>query len=148
MKTVKKHWGEEIWLEDGTCSPYALKKILFLAGNRTSLQVHKFKIETNFVISGKGKLYYTDEFFDVDEFLQKGMSKEQVSIYEANMQILELEPGVSFSIQPGHVHRVVATTDLTFIEASSCELDDVYRLQDDQNRTHGKIQTEHDWKSK
>jgi hypothetical protein len=38
----------------------------------------------------------------------------------------------------------VAITDLEFMEASTTELDDVIRLQDDQGRTHGKIEFEHE----
>jgi mannose-1-phosphate guanylyltransferase len=45
---------------------------------------------------------------------------------------------------PGYVHRVVATTDLEFMETSTTELDDVIRLQDDQGRTHGRINQEHE----
>ena len=55
-KLVKKPWGHELWIADGTHTPYASKRILFLAGNRTSLQVHEYKIETNYVLSGTGMI--------------------------------------------------------------------------------------------
>ena len=142
-KVVKKHWGEELWIADGVTTPYALKRILFLAGNRTSLQVHKHKTETNYVLSGTGKLYISKEIFDIENFLKNGMTINEVNEYETNMIVMELHPGVVFNVFPGYVHRVVATTDLEFFEASTVELDDVYRLQDDQGRTHGKILSEH-----
>lgn len=142
-KIVNKHWGQEIWIADGVRTPYALKRIFFKAGNRTSLQVHQQKFETNYVLSGTGLLYISKEIFDVEHFLTNPMSPEEVNEYESTFNIIELEPGVSFDVKPGYVHRVVAISDLEFIEASTTELDDVIRLQDDKNRTHGRIQDEH-----
>jgi mannose-1-phosphate guanylyltransferase len=142
-KIVSKHWGHEVWIADGTTTPYALKRILFKAGNRTSLQVHEYKVETNYVLSGTGKLYKSKEIFNLRSFLDQGMTPEQVEQYESTLEVIELCPGTIFNVQPGYVHRVVATTDLEFIEASTTELDDVIRLQDDAGRTHGRIQSEH-----
>jgi mannose-1-phosphate guanylyltransferase len=142
-KLVTKHWGQEVWIADGTTTPYALKRILFKAGNRTSLQVHEYKVETNYVLSGTGKLYKSKEALNIVSFLDQGMTPEQVEQYESTLEIIELCPGTVFDVQPGYVHRVVATTDLEFIEASTTELDDVIRLQDDAGRTHGRIQSEH-----
>ena len=47
------------------------------------------------------------------------------------------------SIEPGTIHRMIADTKLRFVEASTCHLDDVIRLQDDANRLHGRIDSEH-----
>ena len=144
IPTIKKPWGYERWIEDGTRTPYAVKNILFLAGNRTSLQVHKYKCETNCIIKGTGKLYRSKTEFDIDSFLEKGMTIGQVNEYEETFEVIELFPGVTFTITPGIVHRVVAITDLEFVETSTTELDDVYRLQDDAGRTHGRIISEHE----
>ena len=144
IKKVSKHWGHELWIADGIRTPYALKRILFKAGNRTSLQVHQHKFETNYVLSGTGKLYRSKEVFDIDAFLTNGLTSEQVREYESSFEIIELSEGLSFDVHPGFVHRVVATTDLEFIEASTTELDDVIRLQDDSGRTHGRISYEHE----
>jgi mannose-6-phosphate isomerase-like protein (cupin superfamily) len=144
VQKINKHWGHELWIADGVRTPYALKRILFKAGNRTSLQVHKFKFETNYVLSGTGLLYRSKESFDIDTFLNSGMTITQVMEYESSFDIIELIEGVSFDVHPGFVHRVVATTDLEFIEASTTELDDVIRLQDDSGRPHGRISYEHE----
>jgi mannose-1-phosphate guanylyltransferase len=144
LKLVNKHWGHELWIADGVRTPYALKKILFKAGNRTSLQVHREKMETTYVLSGTGKLYRSKEIIDIDGFLEKGMTDEEVLKYEHTFDVIDLFEGVAFDVKPGYVHRVVATTDLTFIEASTIELDDVIRLQDDKGRKHGKIAHEHE----
>lgn len=143
IKIVKKHWGQETWIADGVRTPYALKRILFKAGNRTSLQVHEQKFETNYVLSGTGKLYRSKTALDIQNFLQNGMTVIEVEQYEQKFEVIELRAGVVFDVHPGYVHRVVATTDLEFIEASTTELDDVIRLQDDAGRTHGRIQDEH-----
>ncbi len=143
MKQVNKHWGHELWIADGVSTPYALKRILFKSGNRTSLQVHEYKFETNYVLSGTGRLYRSKEVFDIKQFLLTGLTSKQIAEYESTFEVIDLSENVTFNVSPGYVHRVVATTDLTFIEASTCELDDVIRLQDDAGRTHGKIAYEH-----
>jgi mannose-1-phosphate guanylyltransferase len=144
MKIVKKHWGQEQWIADGISTPYALKRILFKAGNRTSLQVHQYKFETNYVLSGTGKLYMSKDRFDINAFLNKGMTQDEVLEYEKTLEVIELVPESVYSMAPGFVHRIVAITDLEFIEASTIELDDVIRLHDDQGRTHGRIESEHE----
>jgi mannose-6-phosphate isomerase-like protein (cupin superfamily) len=143
IKKVTKHWGYELWIADGVRTPYASKRILFKAGNRTSLQVHEHKFETNYVLSGTGILHRSKEPLDIAKFLEQGMTVKQVEDYEATFDIIELKEGVVFDVSPGYVHRVLATTDLEFMETSTTELDDVIRLQDDQGRTHGRISYEH-----
>jgi len=143
IKKVMKHWGYELWIADGVRTPYASKRILFKQGNRTSLQVHEQKFETNYVLSGTGVLHRSKEPLDIAKFLEQGMTARQVEEYEATFEVIELKEGVVFDVSPGYVHRVVATTDLEFMETSTTELDDVIRLQDDQGRTHGRISYEH-----
>ena len=144
IKKVTKHWGHELWIADGVRTPYASKRILFKEGNRTSLQVHEYKFETNYVLSGTGLLHRSKEPFDIRKFLVEGMTIKQVEEYESTFEIIELNEGVVFDVRPGYVHRVIAITDLEFIETSTTELDDVYRLQDDHGRTHGRISYEHE----
>ena len=144
IKKVNKHWGYELWIADGVSTPYASKRILFRAGNRTSLQVHEYKFETNYVLSGTGFLYRSKEPLDIAKFLQQGMTVNEVAEYEKTLEVMELKEGVVFNMAPGYVHRVLATTDLEFMETSTTELDDVIRLQDDQGRTHGRINREHE----
>ncbi len=144
IKKVNKHWGYELWIADGVRTPYASKRILFKAGNRTSLQVHEKKFETNYVLSGTGILHRSKEPLDIAKFLKDGMTATQVELYESTFDVIELKEGVVFDVAPGYVHRVIATTDLEFMETSTTELDDVIRLQDDQGRTHGRISYEHE----
>lgn len=144
IKKVNKHWGYELWIADGVRTPYASKRILFKAGNRTSLQVHEKKFETNYVLGGTGILHRSKEPLDIAKFLEDGMTSTQVELYESTFEVIELKEGVVFDVAPGYVHRVIAMTDLEFMETSTTELDDVIRLQDDQGRTHGRISYEHE----
>lgn len=142
-KIVTKPWGSELWIADGVRTPYALKRIEFKEGFRSSLQVHKYKFETNYVLSGTGILQIRDERFNCDEYLAS--PKQSILLDEAlhTLRDIQIRPGDVIDVKPGQIHRVIAITDLVFIEASTKELDDVIRLADDASRGHGKIQSEH-----
>lgn len=142
-KVVNKPWGHELWIADGVQTPYALKRILFRANQRSSLQVHQFKFETNFVLSGTGVIELGHDDFPCEAFLEGKVSASFVENYVNNMVSIDLAPGDVVDVRPGQVHRVVAHVDLTFVEASTPELDDVIRLFDDSGRGHGRISTEH-----
>jgi mannose-6-phosphate isomerase-like protein (cupin superfamily) len=143
-KIIKKPWGNENWLADGVRTPYALKKITFLQGHQSSLQVHKYKFETNFVLSGRGKFLLGEEFFDVDKYLASAQKTQQLSDFTFGLKELFIGPGDIIDVKPGFIHRVIALSDLIFIEASTNELDDVIRLMDDTGRGNGRIQSEHE----
>jgi hypothetical protein len=89
-------------------------------------------------------LHRSREPLDIAKFLEQGMTSRQVEAYEYTFERIELKAGVVFNVQPGYVHRVIADTDLEFMETSTTELDDVIRLQDDAGRTHGRISYEHE----
>jgi mannose-6-phosphate isomerase-like protein (cupin superfamily) len=142
-KIVTKPWGNELWIADGIRTPYALKRIVFKEGFRSSLQVHQYKFETNYVLSGTGILQIRNELFNCEEYLAS--SHQSLMIDEALRTLIDIsiKPGDVIDVKPGQIHRVIASTDLVFIEASTKELDDVIRLADDASRGHGKIATEH-----
>jgi mannose-6-phosphate isomerase-like protein (cupin superfamily) len=142
-KIISKPWGNEVWISDATQVPYALKKITFFAGNRSSLQVHKFKIETNYVLSGRGKFQICEKLIDVDAYLASTDRENFLEQFILELVEVEVKPGDILHVQKGQIHRVIAESDLIFIEASTSELDDVIRLNDDTNRGHGKIEIEH-----
>lgn len=142
-KTVLKPWGNELWIADGVRTPYALKRIIFKKGFRSSLQVHKYKFETNYVLSGTGILQLRGEFFDCEEYLASPQKKSMLDAALSTLKEIEIKPGDVIDVRPGQIHRVIAVTDLVFIEASTTELDDVIRLADDASRGHGKIDSEH-----
>ena len=144
VKTVEKPWGFEKWIQPGNKTyPYVLKELVLRAGNRTSLQVHQFKSESIIILEGFGILLTWDDIFDCEKFIKKEYSEEYLNLIQNNLKSINLYPGVIFHTPPGTIHRMVSVTDLRYIEASTIELDDVIRLQDDKNRTHGKIESEH-----
>lgn len=144
VKIVKKPWGYEKWIQAGDeVYPFALKQLLLVEGQRTSLQVHRYKSESIIIQSGTGTLLTYDEFFDCEKYLAGGYTSEDIEYIINNLRAIPLEPNVVFDTPPGTIHRMVAHTDLYYIEASTTQLDDVVRLQDDKNREHGRISSEH-----
>jgi mannose-6-phosphate isomerase-like protein (cupin superfamily) len=108
MKYVEKPWGHELWL--AVNDKYAMKKLTVFAGHSLSLQYHEEKMETMYCVGGEGHL-------------------------ELNEVKIPMVPGVVMTIYPKDVHRLSAVEDLTIIECSTPELDDVVRLEDNYNRT-------------
>lgn len=142
-KFVNKPWGNELWIADGIRTPYALKRILFKKGFRSSLQVHEYKFETNYVLSGIGILQIREELFNCKEYLASSQQSRLVEVATKTLRDIEIQAGDVIDVKPGQIHRVIAITDLVFIEASTHELEDVIRLLDDTARGHGKIDSEH-----
>jgi mannose-1-phosphate guanylyltransferase len=142
-KIVTKPWGNELWIADGIRTPYALKRIVFKEGFRSSLQVHQYKFETNYVLSGTGILQIRNELFNCEEYLVSSHKSLMIDDALRTLRDISIKPGDVIDVKPGQIHRVIASTDLVFIEASTTELDDVIRLADDASRGHGKITAEH-----
>jgi len=122
MKVVNKPWGREIWIELN--DKYCLKKLYINAGYRTSYQFHKEKRETVYVLDGEAVVFLENNAGEIKRH--------------------ELATGDYFSVPPKIKHRIVATTNLTLMEASTPEVDDVVRIEDDSNRTNGRIASEHE----
>jgi hypothetical protein len=55
----------------------------------------------------------------------------------------ELDAVTAIDVTPNIIHRIEALTDILLYEISTPHLDDVIRIQDDANRTNGKIISEH-----
>jgi len=144
VKLVTKPWGWEKWIQPGdNLHSYVLKEIQLNKGYRTSIQVHQMKSETNYILEGTGEIWYSEDKLDCARYAVNGYSPEEISEIIDNLKCATYSPGDVMKITPGTIHRMVALTDLRFVEASTCHLDDVIRLQDDANRTHGKIESEH-----
>ena len=112
MKRTDKPWGHELLV---ACNErYALKDIHMIAGTRSSLQSHRWKLETIFVISGRVSV-------------ERGMPGEALVVEEFG-------PGQAYDVPTTMIHRVTVLEDARLIEASTPELDDVIRHQDDFGR--------------
>lgn len=112
MKIIKKPWGKEELIEINEY--YMVKKLTMWKGHRCSLQYHNKKKETIYVLSGKLKIYSgTSE------------NKLTVEIYSPNDTI---------TLLPGTIHRMEGVEDCVYLEASTPQIEDVVRIQDDYNR--------------
>lgn len=118
---IVKPWGHEIWLELNEF--YVYKIIHMKKGCRSSLQSHKFKFESNFIIDGEAEV-----------LLENTEGQMESHLYKA---------GDGWSVPIGYKHRVIAKTTYTALEVSTPHLDDVIRYEDDTNRQDGKITKEH-----
>jgi mannose-6-phosphate isomerase-like protein (cupin superfamily) len=111
-RRVEKPWGHElIWAHTDR---YAGKLIVIETGNRLSLQLHRRKEESIFVLSGRLRFHLED---DAGELVAH-----------------DLGPGDSRHVPVERRHRFEALERVELIEVSSPELDDVVRLEDDFGR--------------
>ena len=109
---IEKPWGFEelITLNER----YAFKRLFLKAGHRTSLQYHESKHETLYLVAGKASL--------------------EVHAEDGSIQRRSMAPGDFVELLPSTVHRASAEEDATFVEASTPEIHDVVRLEDDYGR--------------
>ncbi|MES9898646.1 MAG: hypothetical protein ABW148_06455 [Sedimenticola sp.] len=132
--TVDKPWGYEVWLTENLDDPdYALKIIAMNMGNRSSLQSHEVKLETNYVIKGEATV------------LAGVVAPEELTATINPDELIRTVYGVGegWSSIRRELHRVVAEQDYIAVEVSTPELDDVIRWQDDSQRDNGRIDEEH-----
>jgi mannose-6-phosphate isomerase len=110
---VEKPWGHElIW---ALTELYCGKLLVVKAGHELSLQFHREKDESWYVLEGRAKI-------ELAAPGEKSPSTEVVT------------PGVAFHITPGTVHRIHALEDTTVLEVSTPHLHDVVRLEDSYGR--------------
>ena len=121
MKVVHKPWGKEEWLELNDA--YCYKRIYINAGYKTSYQYHEFKRETNYIIEGTAEIWLENE---------EGIVEKKI-----------MKAGEYFNVAPPRKHRVIAITDIILQEVSTPHVDDVIRINDEFNRTDGKVEAEH-----
>lgn len=105
---TRRREGEEIWWAQ--TPRYAGKILVVNAGHRLSLQLHRRKDESCYLLSGRLRLI-------------EGPT-------EAELQEREIGPGGSWRIEPGVVHSIEALEDSFIFEVSTPEVDDVVRLRD------------------
>ena len=110
---VEKPWGHElIWAR---AENYAGKLLSVDAGHALSLQFHREKDESWYVLEGRVEL-------ELAAAGEKATAKEVVT------------RGAAYRIRPGTVHRIRALEDTVILEVSTPQLDDVVRLEDSYGR--------------
>jgi mannose-6-phosphate isomerase len=110
---VDKPWGHELWWAE--TNHYAGKILVVNAGHALSLQFHREKDETSYLLSGRLRLI-------------QGLDAETLSE-------LEIEPGQAWRNEPGTVHSIEALEDSVVLEVSTPHLDDVVRMRDRYGRS-------------
>ena len=115
VRKVDKPWGYElIWAETES---YAGKILHVDVREALSLQLHKVKDETIYVLGGRVRL-------------TMGPSVDR-------LEVMELGPGEAVRLAPGTVHRIEAIEDTDVLEVSTPHLDDLVRLDDRYGRPAG-----------
>ena len=109
---VLKPWGKEEWIEVN--DRYVVKRITLNKGCRSSLQYHEKKQETLYLLEGQMDLLY-------------GVNEDALSVKK-------MYPGDFITLNPNTIHRTHAQEDCVFLEASTIDLDDVVRIEDDYKR--------------
>jgi mannose-6-phosphate isomerase-like protein (cupin superfamily) len=107
-REVSKPWGSELWFAH--TSQYAGKILRVRAGCRLSVQFHREKDETSYVLSGQ-------------VIVSQGESPDALTARQ-------LGPGDSWRNSPFLVHTLEAVEDAEIIEVSTPQLEDVVRLED------------------
>jgi mannose-6-phosphate isomerase-like protein (cupin superfamily) len=107
-KRVPKPWGHELIF--ARAKKYVGKILVINKGHRLSLQYHRRKHESLYVLSGRLTV-------------------------RLKTKTTTMGPGSAFSIPPQTIHRFEAPKGrVTLIEVSTPELTDVVRLEDDYGR--------------
>jgi mannose-6-phosphate isomerase-like protein (cupin superfamily) len=111
MKTTVEPWGKQIlWADPLVNLLYAGKILHIYKGHRLSLQFHRQKTETIYVLSGTLTI-------------QLKVGRKTV------------KEGQAYHIPNGTTHRFCAEQgDVILVEVSSPEIDDIVRLEDDYGR--------------
>jgi quercetin dioxygenase-like cupin family protein len=110
---VPKPWGYEIiWAHTDR---YVGKILHINAGHTLSVQFHRVKDETVYLLSGQ-----------IRYCVQHPGDTEPSDVH--------LGIGDAYRVTPGTVHYMEAVTDCDILEASTPELDDVVRLRDKYGR--------------
>jgi quercetin dioxygenase-like cupin family protein len=108
---IEKPWGYEVIFAH--TKQYVGKILNIKKGHKLSLQYHKEKDETVYLHAGKMTL----------------------EIHSDNsINSIKMLPGMNFHITPNTIHRMIAEEDCEVLEASTTQLDDVVRVEDDYGR--------------
>ena len=114
-RRVEKPWGHEVWWAHTDL--YAGKLLYVDAGHRLSVQLHREKDESSYLLSGRLRL-------------TRGPT-------EAELDEREIGPGHAWRVEPGTVHSIEALEDSVVLEVSTPHLEDVVRLRDPYDRPPG-----------
>jgi len=105
---VDKPWGHELWY--AWTDRYVGKILHVRRGGRLSLQYHREKDESSYLLHGR-------------LLVTHGPSEDR-------LVVTEVGPGHVWRNRPGEIHTIEAVEDSDVLEVSTPEVDDVVRLRD------------------
>ena len=111
-RQVEKPWGRELWWAANDL--YAGKLLYIDKGHRLSLQLHRRKDETSYLLDGR-------------LLVARAQARRSCANGSSNR-------ATSWRNEPEVVHTITALEDSVVIEVSTPQLDDVVRLRDDYGR--------------
>ena len=108
---------------------------------RLSLQFHEKKYETNYIVAGEASIFK-------GVHVSKGSSEAEalalfMRIKKSQMNHSVKSLGHFWDIKPFEIHRITSIKNLISYEASTPELEDVIRIEDDTKRQSGHLKQEH-----
>ncbi|WP_455735332.1 cupin [Caproiciproducens sp.] len=109
---MEKPWGTEELIAQN--DHYIIRKLTIRTGQAVSLQYHKEKIETLYVLSGTATYYRQRPGEEMTETV--------------------VGPGDIIENHPYELHRERAIEDFVFIEVSTPQMEDIVRVEDDYGR--------------
>jgi quercetin dioxygenase-like cupin family protein len=105
---VEKPWGYELWY--AWTDRYVGKILHLRRGGRLSLQYHREKDESSYLLRGR-------------LLLTRGESLDRLTV-------TEIREGAVWRNRPGDIHTIEALDDADVLEVSTPEVEDVVRLRD------------------
>lgn len=116
IKKVPKGWGYELWIANG---PLYCGKLLHLEkGKRTSIHYHLIKTETMYLQSGKVRLHLLYVMGP-----NNNTGGDLSYLVTSGGYSVDLDPGDSFHIVRGLVHRIEALENSDLYEFSTEHFD-------------------------
>jgi mannose-6-phosphate isomerase-like protein (cupin superfamily) len=105
---IDKPWGYEIWY--AWTDRYVGKLLHVKQGGRLSLQYHREKDESSYLLSGRLRL-------------TRGPAPDRLTV-------TDIGPGHAWRNRPGEIHTIEGLEDADVLEVSTPEVGDVVRLHD------------------
>lgn len=113
FQKIEKPWGYEI-LYTQAGSPFVCKTAFTKAGHRWSFQYHDQKEENICLVKGEAELWLENNKGEIEK--------------------IRMEPFKEYHVKPFRKHRFCAITDCWTVEASTPEVGNTFRLEDDYRR--------------
>lgn len=119
-----KNWGYERTFDNNP--GYCGKLLVFAAGKRCSVHMHKLKTETFLLYKGRMDIFYHDDAPALEALWKE---KQDLALLYNVMERVQMTQGSVFKVPVGRVHQMVALEDSELFEFSTQHFEsDSYRI--------------------